>query len=269
MAGRFLMEYVAHKAKEMRRKFREREKAFFASPGKFLLFSISIIIISLTLYQAGYFDLVTSLLAVLWIIFWLNSSPMGKSFLLVASLLGFTHELIGVYFGWFSYNTALFWGVPFYILPGYGCIYWAAQNFWKNTKWLLPTRRLYPVMIAALVGFYLIDFFILNFGSAVFVNTIVLVLILLLVYQLSEQEQNLAFFVLLLTGFNEVLGTVMGAWAHYPFSLVSSVPPYVFVVWLCVALTHSLLGDRKISRRELLLGIAVFAAYSVNLIRAF
>lgn len=257
--------------RELRRRFRKKEVAFFSSPSKFLLFSITIIVSTLSFYKAGYIDLVTFVLASLWLIFWLNSSPLGKSFLIVASLVGFSHEHIGVFFGWFSYDTSLFWGVPLYILPGYGCIYWAAHNFWRNTKWTLPKKVLYPAAAVTIALFYLADLLVLNsfFRPELFANTVFLSLIILLVHHLSEPEQNLAFFVFLLTGFNEAFGTFLGAWTHYPFSLISSVPPYVFLVWVCVALTHSVLGDRKISRNELLLGIVVALTYSLNLIHLF
>jgi len=252
---------------ELRKSFREKERALFQDPFKFLLFSIEIILVSLILHRTGYVDLVTFLLVAIWLIFWANSSPLGKTFLLVVSTVGFTHELIGVHFGWFTYATTLPWGVPVYILPGYGCIYWAAHNFWKNTKWLMPKKKLYPITLITLLSFYAVDFLFLNslFRPALIANTIIIALIAMLIYQLSEAEQNLAYFVLLLTGFNEILGTLIGAWTHYPFSLVSAVPPYVFLVWVCVAITHSVLGDRKISRREILLGILVFLTYSLNL----
>ena len=254
---------------ELKKKFIGREKKFFSNPGAFLSFCIGVIFISLFLHSRGYSDLVFFLLAFLWFIFWANSTPLGKSFLIVASLVGFTHELIGTYFGWFSYTTDLWFRVPYYILPGYGCIYWAIQNFWLTVskKHLMPPRVFHSTVLLTIAAMYAIDFFFLSFSPTILSSTLLIILLLALFTRTSLAEQHLTYFVFLITGFNEAMGVLLGAWAHYPFSLVSAVPPYAYLVWLCVALTHKLLGDREITRTELLIGILVFFLYGFRLIR--
>jgi len=256
------------KLRELKEKFLEEEKEFFSHPRAFISFSIGTIFISLFLHSRGYDDLLFFLLSFLWVIFWMNSTPLGRSFLIVASVIGFTHELIGTYFGWFSYKTDLWFRVPYYILPGYGCIYWAIQNFWLNVsrRHLLPKTTFRAVVLSTVAAMYAIDFFFLSLPTRMLNSTLLIILLIALFSRTSLAEQHLAYFVLLLTGFNEALGVIFGAWTHYPFSITSAAPPYVYLAWVAVALTHKLLGDRKISLTEAGIGILIFFLYGFTLI---
>ncbi|MCK4551257.1 MAG: hypothetical protein KAT91_04840, partial [Candidatus Aenigmarchaeota archaeon] len=120
------------KLSEIRRNLKKTEDIVLDDAKYFLAFVIVAILSILIFFRQTQDDITaTIILVLLWWLFWKRSDLKGKVFLILASIVGYVHEIIGVYFGFFTYLGGFIGGVLLWVLPGYGAIFWASYNFWR------------------------------------------------------------------------------------------------------------------------------------------
>ena len=233
-------------------------KAFFF----FIFFTMLSIQIYYTLTLDNLFPLL--LLGTLWAIFWASSTKTGRIFLVIAPLAGILHDIYGVYLGDFTYATSQLYGVPLWIPIGYGCIYWSIENFWHHAEdhHYFKENTFKLVAISSIFLFILLDIF--YFDLPVHPATAGVYAILVILLFANRNERHLALTVALVTGFNETFGQLIGSWNYPVYSLIELVPTYTFFVWVLLFITHSLLKDRKISKRELVIASALVILWAAS-----
>jgi hypothetical protein len=153
----------------IKKKLARHKEYFLNDVNDFLLFVITAIVGTLIFYRQTQDELTATLiLSLLWYFFWKESDMQGKVFLVAASVIGYIHELVGVQAGFFTYLGGFFGGVPLWIIPGYGAIFWAAYNFWKifektykDTKWF---SRIPAIAIGITVALAAVDLYSLLSG---------------------------------------------------------------------------------------------------------
>ncbi|WP_305065478.1 hypothetical protein [Methanococcoides sp.] len=177
----------------------------------------------------------TIILSVLWIIFWKNSKTEGKTFLVIASLFGFIHELLGVQYGYFMYLGGAIGNVPIWILPGYGTIFWSSYNLWNifekqysGSKWFHFTNHF---IILSFVLLILADYSYFDLTKDPLNTSIKFILAFMLFTNFNLLR--LAYFTGFFTVLNEIAGETLGTWSHPDFSLLSLMAGYVFLLWIC------------------------------------
>ena len=248
---------------ELREELAKREDQLLDNPRNFLLFCVSTIVLILVYYSATKNALLpTIVLGMLWIVFWSKSTKIGKTFLIIATTIGYSHEILGVYMGWFTYATGNFGlGVPIWIALGYGCIYWSIENFWTHAeKRHYFKQHLFKfIWIGSLLSMFLLDVFIFEI-SDIFIYNVIFIALLFFLFD-RPKEQHLALTVAFFTGLEEVLGATLGAWTHPSLSLMKIIPPYIFFVWLILFVVHSLLKDRTIKKRELGISLSLLCVW--------
>ncbi|MFH1424798.1 MAG: hypothetical protein ABIG20_03910 [archaeon] len=244
---------------EFREKVARKEDQLFGNPKYFLIFCITTITLILVQYSLTLNALVPAVtLGMLWLIFWGRSTATGKSYLVIATAIGYLHEIIGVHYSWFSYATGDFGlGVPLWVALGYGCIYWSIENFWTHAedKHYFPEKNFRLVWALSLLSLPLLDYFVFEM-SAKILPYLVFIFLLFLLFNRAK-EQHLAITVAFFCGLQEVLGTLLGAWSHPTLSLVTIIPTYTFFVWVILFAVHLLLKDITITRRELAIAVAI------------
>ncbi len=235
--------------------------------GDFFLFVIAAIIGTLIFYRQTQDEFTATLiLSVLWIFFWRESDIKGKVFLVVASVVGYVHELIGVKVGFFTYLGGFFGGVPLWILPGYGAIFWASYNFFKifeekygKEAWF---SKIVYVLLGATIALIAIDWIILDLSLKPI--DIILGLVLSLLLFGSWKEIRLAYSVALFTVFDEIAGEIIGTWAHAEFSIFSLMSGYVFLLWMCLTITDILQGTKKWRSIEIVSALGLFVLFGLD-----
>ncbi|UGV41568.1 hypothetical protein J7W08_04580 [Methanococcoides orientis] len=180
------------------------------------------------------------ILSVLWIIFWKNSQTEGKIFLVIASVFGYIHELLGVQYGYFTYLGGAIGNVPIWILPGYGAIFWSAHNLWKiferqysRSKWFHFTDHF---VILSFVLLILADYRYFDLTKDL-LNTSVKFAIVFMLFR-NFNLLRLAYFTGFFTVLTETAGETFGTWSHPSFSLLSLMAGYVFLLWICLSLAE-------------------------------
>jgi len=249
----------------IKRKLAHQKEYFLHDAKDFLLFVITAILGTLIFYRQTEDEITATLiLSLLWYFFWKESDLQGKVFLVAASLIGYIHELVGVKAGFFTYLGGFFGGVPLWILPGYGAIFWASYNFWKifeetykNSKWFsrIPAAAVGITVALAAVDAIFFDLLI----DPIFI-TLGLVLALLLFKNLAEVR--MAYFVATFTVFDEIAGELIGTWHHPIFSIFSLMSGYVFFLWIAITIKEMLSGTKKWRAIEIIgaiLFLAIFA----------
>ncbi|VVB60649.1 Uncharacterised protein [uncultured archaeon] len=235
--------------------------------GDFFLFVIAAIISTLIFYRQTRDEFVAMLiLSVLWIFFWRESDIKGKVFLVFASVVGYVHELIGVKVEFFTYLGGFFGGVPLWVLPGYGAIFWASYNFFKifeerygKEAWFSKIEYL---LLGATIALIAIDWTVLDLSQKPI--EIILGLILSLLLFGSSKEIRLAYSVALFTVFDEIAGEIIGTWTHTQFSIFSLMSGYVFLLWMCLTITEILNGTKKWRAIEIISAIGLFVLFGLD-----
>ena len=233
----------------------------------FFLFVVAAIIGTLIFYRQTEDELTaTIILSLLWIFFWRESDKKGKVFLIFAAVIGYVHELIGVKAGFFTYLGGYFGGVPLWVLPGYGAIFWASYNFGKvfdekygKKPWFPKIVNVFIVGTAALLA---IDWFRLDFS----LNPVQITLWFVLSLSLFKSwgEIRLAYFVALFTVFDEIMGEIIGTWSHATFSIFSLMSGYVFLLWMCLTVTELLDGTKKWRAIEVFSAISLLILFGLD-----
>ncbi|MFH1786229.1 MAG: hypothetical protein ABH829_01050 [archaeon] len=233
-----------------------RERKFFEEPWHFMVFSVLMIMLSLGLYVNGYEEVMFSMLVVLWVIFWRNSDRLGRIFLVMASVVGFTHEIVGVWLGLFEYTFVDYFSVPIFLLPGYGIIYWAAENFWAHLKEkTLQQINFRLLAFGTILMLFMFDVFYSGFSLEYGMNLLFLMAIMLAFNELDLRDRFLVYITGFITGFDEIAGIALGAWTHKSVHLLSIVPPYLFLVWLALLLSGKL-REYRLGRQIAIMGAA-------------
>lgn len=257
----------------------KHKKEYFLNDVKdFFIFNIVAILGTLIFYRQTQDEFTATLiLSALWIFFWKESDLLGKVFLVSASLIGYTHELLGVAAGYFTYLGGFFGGVPLYVFPGYGAIFWASYHFWDifektyisgsgGGKWGIVLRRILPnswrTVIAVTAIFFTIDIvlFDLTKKPALFLTEFFLVMLL----WKSPRQILLAYFVAFFTVFDEFAGEILGAWSHESFSLVSLSTGYMFLLWMATTITDTLHKSKAWAPREIIGMAGILALFAIN-----
>ena len=244
---------------EFEEKLSRAEDKLLDSPRNFLIFCFAIIFIVLFQYSFTHNALIpVFLLGALWILFWSRSTDIGKAFLLIATVLGYAHEILGVHMGWFSYATGDFGvGVPLWVAIGYGCIFWSVANFWSHAeaRHMFPQRYFRFIWPGCLAAFFVLDFFVFQMTDLLFLN---LAFVVLMYFLFSRpKDQHFALTIALFCGLEEVVGALLGAWHHPVLSLVKVIPPYMFFGWMILFVVFSLMRGRIAKIKELLIAGAM------------
>jgi hypothetical protein len=188
-----------------------------------------------------------TILSFLWIMFWSNSERKGQILLIIASVFGYFHELLGVIYGYFTYLGGVIGNVPIWILPGYGAIFWSSYNLWhifelrySKSQWFPVVNYFIPVSLTILLAF---DFFFFDLAQ----NPIAIMAKFSLAFLLFKnfKELRLAYFVGFFTVLTEFSGEILGTWYHPDFSLLSLMTGYVFLLWICITIADSIDGVKK------------------------
>ncbi|MBW6451638.1 MAG: hypothetical protein K0B02_02815 [DPANN group archaeon] len=252
--------------------FDKDKKILLNNAWDFFLFMVISIVGTLIFYtQTG--DEFTSafVLFILWLFFWKESDLRGKVFLVLASVIGFVHELIGVKIGYFTYLNGVIGGVPLWVIPGYGAIFWASYNLWKvfeqkysEHKWFSYVNYFILFFIFAM---FIIDYFFLDLALKPFLILFEFAFAFLIFK--TANMMRLAFFVGLFTVFDEIAGEILGAWSHSSFSLFSLMSGYVFLLWICLTVTDLIKGTKKWSYLEVLAMIILLSFFGFDVMLKF
>ena len=202
-------------------------------------------------------------LSLLWILFWKNSELKGRIFLVTASAFGYVHELIGVHFEYFTYLGGIIGGVPLWILPGYGAIFWSSHNLWKIFEENYSTRHWFEK-----VNYFFAASFVLLLAAdyALFdlsLNPLAIMVKFLLAIMLFNTITGLrlAWFVGFFTVLTEFSGETLGAWAHPDFSFFSLMAGYIFLLWICLTINDLIKKEKKWGRVEAVAAILLSIYY--------
>ena len=242
--------------------------AVLYNANNFLIFIIVAILSTLLFFKQTQDNVAaTAILSILWYYFWTKSSIKGRVFLVVASIVGFLHEIVGVYFGWFTYIGGVIGGVPLWILPGYGAIFWASYNFWtvfektyKEKQWFSKVNFVAILSFAIIIA---IDYIVLDLKLAPLFTVLKIAFAFLLFKQVKHIR--LAYFVGLFTVFDEIAGELMGVWVHPEFSILSLMAGYIFLLWTCLTVTDIIKKEKKWNVIELLSALFLFIIMIFNL----
>lgn len=227
---------------------KRRKDALLHDAKDFFIFVVSAIIGTLIFYRETEDEFTATLiLSLLWIFFWRESDKKGKVFLIFAAVVGYLHELIGVNAGYFTYLGGIFGGVPLWILPGYGAIFWASYNFGKVFEEAYEKKVWFPKLTYGFLiltpAIMAIDWLYLDFSLRP-IEILVWFAVSLALFK-SWSEIRLAYFVALFTVFDEMMGELIGVWSHPEFSIFSLMSGYVFLLWMCLTITDVLEGTKK------------------------
>lgn len=233
----------------------------------FLAFVVASIIGVLIFYRQTQDEFTSILiLSLLWYFFWRESDMQGKILLVAASAIGYVHELIGVKVGFFTYLDGFFGGVPLWVLPGYGAIFWASYNFWRifeetyrNEKWFSKIPYAAAAITALLVA---VDSAFFGFLLKPLMFSAEIILSFLLFRSLAEVR--LAYFVAAFTVFDEIAGELIGTWHHSIFSIFSLMSGYVFLLWMSLTIKELLQGTKKWSVLEVVSALAYLGLFAAD-----
>ena len=254
------------KLSEIRKRLEKTEDIVLEDAKYFLAFVIVAILSILIFFRQTQDDITaTIILALLWWLFWKKSDLRGKVFLILASFVGYVHEIIGVYFGLFTYLGGFIGGVPLWVLPGYGAIFWASYNFWKvfekeysSASWFIHINK---IVFTSFFVLLFIDYMWLGFMLEP--GIILFRLLLAFILFTNMQEMRLAYFVAIFTVFDEIAGELIGTWSHPVFSIFSLMAGYVFLLWMCLTITDILQGTKKWRLIEVLCATAFFVIFGL------
>lgn len=228
----------------------------------FAIFMLTTILGILVFYSHTQNEILPAIvLGSLWLLFWNSSMLKGRMLLLIASVFGYVHELLGVQHGYFTYLGGAIGGAPIWLIPGYGAIFWSSYNLWKifqdkysQKQWF---HKVNYFIVASAALMLVVDYIVfdLSFQPA----GILLKFSLALMLFGSLDGLRLAYFTGFFTVLTEFTGERLGAWSHPSFSLFSLMAGYVFLLWICITLSDVTKNRKKWSRTE---GFAAFSLTS-------
>ncbi|WP_407356320.1 hypothetical protein [Methanolobus sp. WCC5] len=219
----------------------------------FALFMLTTIIGILVFYSQTQNEVVPAIiLSGLWLLFWNQSTFNGKIILIIASVFGYIHELIGVQHGYFTYLGGVIGGAPIWLIPGYGAIFWSSYNLWKifheryaQKQWF---HRVNYFIVASFALLFVVDYAI--FDLSLQPVAIMMKFSLALMLFNSLDSLRLAYFTGFFTVLTEFTGETLGTWTHPEFSFFSLMAGYLFLLWICTTLGDVIKRKKKWGRIE-------------------
>ncbi|WP_406659802.1 hypothetical protein V7O66_08085 [Methanolobus sp. ZRKC3] len=213
----------------------------------------------------------TIILSTIWLIFWKTSCSKGRIFLVVASVIGYIHEVLGVQHGYFTYLGGVYFGVPIWLLPGYGTIFWSAHNLWKGFEGAFSKKRWFHRMnylaVLSMVTLFIVDYSIFSLSHDIVAILFKFFIVFMLFKGLAQLR--LAYFVAFFTVLTEFTGETLGTWSHPDFSFFSLMAGYVFLLWVCLTLNDYIKGVKKWGRLEALAAVVMTTFYILSLLGFF
>ncbi len=247
----------------------EKTKLLINNPQYFFFFMLSVIFGVLIYYRNTVDEIIpTIVLGVLWILFWRNSEQKGRIFLVIASLFGYVHELLGVRYGYFTYLGGFIGGSPIWLIPGYGTIFWSSYNLWKRFEekysernWFNFTNKFAIISLAAV---FAADYLIFDLST----NIVGILIKFTLAFMLFRTFEGLrlAYFVAFFTVLTELSGEILGTWYHPDFSLISLMAGYVFLLWVCLTINEFAKGKNRRTTRESTAAVVLTTFYILSLL---
>ena len=241
--------------------FEDKSKILLNNPWYFSIFMLFVILGVLINYRWLQLEIIpTIILSALWLLFWKNSELNGKVFLIIASIFGFAHEILGVKYGYFTYLGGVLGGVPIWILPGYGAIFWSSYNLWHvfdqkySKKWWYDLVNYFiPVSFAVMLVVDYVMFDLLH-------NPVTTLLKFSLAFLLFKTFAGLklAYFVGFFTVLTEFTGEMLGTWTHPDFSLFSLMSGYIFLLWICLTISDVMRSKRVLTLTDALKNEKIF-----------
>lgn len=201
------------------------------------------------------------ILGVLWLLFWNNSMLKGRILLVIASVFGYVHELLGVQHGYFTYLGGAIGGAPIWLIPGYGAIFWSSYNLWKIFQERYSQKQWFHrvnYFIFATVALLIIADYSMFDMSAQPVGILLKLSLALMLFS-NLEGIRLAYFTGFFTVLTEFTGEMLGTWNHPDFSLISLMAGYVFLLWICITLSDAIKRRKEWGRIE---GVSAFALTS-------
>jgi len=228
----------------------------------FAIFMLTVILGILVFYRYTQNEVLPAIvLGSLWLLFWNSSMLKGRMLLVIASVFGYVHELLGVQHGYFTYLGGAIGGAPIWLIPGYGAIFWSSYNLWKifqdkysQKQWFNRVNYFIAASVALMLA---VDYII--FDLSLQPAGILLKFSLALMLFGSLDGLRLAYFTGFFTVLTEFTGEMLGTWSHPDFSLFSLMAGYVFLLWICITLSDVIKNRKKWGRTE---GFAAFALTS-------
>ncbi|WP_235856265.1 hypothetical protein [Methanolobus halotolerans] len=194
----------------------------------------------------------TIALSLLWVLFWKNSEQKGRIFLIIASVFGYVHELLGVRYGYFTYLGGFVGGSPIWLIPGYGTIFWSSHKLWKNFEGKYSNNHWFGLtsyfVVLSLAVLFAIDYLVFDMSA----NPVGILIKFTLAFMLFRTLEGLrlAYFVAFFTVLTEFTGEMLGTWYHPDFSLLSLMAGYVFLLWVCLTINDLAKGRNNRSTKE-------------------
>jgi hypothetical protein len=235
----------------------------------FAAFMLTVIAGILIFYRQTENEVIPALiLSSLWLLFWKNSLLKGRMLLVIASVFGYVHEIMGVQHGYFTYLGGAIGGAPIWLIPGYGAIFWSSYNLWKifqetysQKQWFHRVNYFIAASMAILLA---VDY--IRFDLSLNPTGILLKLSLALMLFRSLDGLRLAYFTGFFTVLTEFTGEMLGTWMHPDFSLISLMAGYVFLLWICITLSDVIKDRKNWVRTEAVAAVTLTSFYILLLL---
>ena len=248
----------------MKESLGEKSRVLLNDPHYFFIFMLSTIFGVLVYYRATVDEILpTIVLSLIWILFWKNTDHKGRIFLVIASVFGYVHELLGVRYGYFTYLGGFIGGSPIWLIPGYGTIFWSSYNLWEvfekaysGKEWFRYTNVFILASLAVLIA---VDHVVFDLALKPF--SILAKFTLAFMLFRNFQGIRLAYFVAFFTVLTELTGEIIGTWSHPEFSLISLMAGYVFLLWVCLTIDEFSKGRISRNGKEVLAGFVLTTFY--------
>jgi hypothetical protein len=247
----------------------EKSKILLNSAQYFAVFMLSVIFGVLIYYTNTVDEIVpTVILSVLWILFWKNTDEKGRIFLVIASVFGYVHEILGVRYGYFTYLGGFIGGSPIWLIPGYGTIFWSSHNLWKNFEERYSTKQWFHYsnyfVAISLAALFAIDYIVFDLSTDLAGILIKFTLAFMLFRTFNGFR--LAYFVGFFTVLTELTGELLGTWSHPDFSLLSLMAGYVFLLWVCLTINDLSKGRSSRNTKESAAAAVLTTFYILSLL---
>jgi hypothetical protein len=253
----------------LNRAIEKKSQILFNNVWYFAIFMLTVILGILVFYRHTQNEVIPAIiLSVLWLLFWNNSMLKGRMLLVIASVFGYVHELLGVQHGYFTYLGGAIGGAPIWLIPGYGAIFWSSYNLWNifqerysQQQWF---NRVDYFIVASVALMLVVDYTIFDLS----LQPIAILLKFSLAFMLfsSLDGLRLAYFTGFFTVLTEFTGETLGTWMHPTFSIFSLMAGYVFLLWICITLSDVVKGKKKWGKIEPVAAVSITSFYILLLL---
>jgi hypothetical protein len=253
----------------LNKEIEKKSQILFNNVWYFAIFMLTVILGILVFYRHTQNEVIPAIiLSVLWVLFWNNSMLKGRMLLVIASVFGYVHELLGVQHGYFTYLGGAIGGAPIWLIPGYGAIFWSSYNLWKifqkrysQKQWF---HRVNYFIVASVTLMLVADYII--FDLSLQPIAILMKFSLALMLFSSLDGLRLAYFTGFFTVLTEFTGERLGTWTHPTFSIFSLMAGYIFLLWICITLSDVVKGKKKWGKIEPVAAVSITSFYILLLL---